>query len=124
MGRARQTAARLIDQRARRRATQALIDLHRDEFRDLYEWHRRNATDEAQTLAVKVEDDGEVDEIAVERALRGDAVAMTRREVDEALARMVERGDSDRQIADALGISDRTVIRRRQRLGLESRWTA
>jgi hypothetical protein len=53
MGYAKPTAARLVDQRARRRATQALIDIHRDEFRELYQWHRRNAASEAQTLAVK-----------------------------------------------------------------------
>jgi hypothetical protein len=51
MGRAKQSAARLIDQRARRRATQALIDMHREEFRDLYQFHRMNAATEARVIA-------------------------------------------------------------------------
>ena len=52
MAYAKPTQARLIDQRARRRATQALIDLHREEYRDLYERHRREATAEAASLTI------------------------------------------------------------------------
>ena len=53
MGYAKPTEARLIDQRARRRATQALIERHRDEFDTFYEMHRRAAEVEAGTLAEK-----------------------------------------------------------------------
>jgi transposase len=38
------------------------------------------------------------------------------------LAELVEAGLSDQQIADRLGLSARTVLRRRIRAGLESRW--
>lgn len=48
---AKPTEARLIDQRARRRATQALIEKYRDEFGTLYEMHRRAAEVEAGVLA-------------------------------------------------------------------------
>jgi hypothetical protein len=51
MGYAKPTAARLIDQRARRRATQTLIQVHRDEFQRLYNLHRAEAEQEAEHLA-------------------------------------------------------------------------
>jgi len=51
VSRAKQSVSRLVDQRARRRATQALIEMHRDEFRDLYQWHRMQAVTEARTIA-------------------------------------------------------------------------
>lgn len=50
MGYAKPTQARLIDQRARRRATQALIEKHREDFTALYEQHRRAAESEAAAL--------------------------------------------------------------------------
>jgi hypothetical protein len=182
VGYAKPTAARLIDQRARRRATQALIDLHRDEFRDLYEWHRRNATTEARVLATKaaethpstepprlmtgarkpgqdvteridvarcphcvrhhdsghvcancgavpstvaaLPDDGDVDEIAVERAINGEPTALTPSEQREAFRRMATRGDSDSIIATRLGVASRTVMRWRKAEGIESTWAS
>lgn len=42
----------------------------------------------------------------------------------EALLEAVEQGLSDSQIAARLGVSDRTVLRWRQRLGIASTWTA
>lgn len=53
MGYAKSTAARLIDQRARRRATQTLIEIHRDEYTRLYAMHRAAAEQEAEHLAAK-----------------------------------------------------------------------
>ena len=53
MGYAKPTQARLIDQRARRRATQDLIEAHREEFDRLYWQHRHAASDEADALAAK-----------------------------------------------------------------------
>jgi hypothetical protein len=55
MGYAKPTAARLIDQRARRRATQTLIEIHRDEFQRLYDLHRAEAEQEAEHLATAPE---------------------------------------------------------------------
>lgn len=73
---------------------------------------------------VAIRDDGEVDEIAVERAMKGDPVALTSRERDEAFRRLAERGVSDEQIAQRLGVADRTVLRWRQTSGIASKWTA
>ena len=39
------------------------------------------------------------------------------------LPELVAQGLSDAQIAERLGVDPRTVLRRRQRAGLESRWT-
>jgi hypothetical protein len=39
------------------------------------------------------------------------------------LPELVEAGMSDPEIADVLGVTPRTVLRRRQRAGLPSRWT-
>ena len=182
MGYAKPTAARLIDQRARRRAQQQLIANHRDEFRDLYEWHLRNATSEAQMLATKaseihpttepprlmtgarkpgqdvadridvarcphcvrhhdrghvcakcgavpetavaIEDDGNIDEIAVERAMRGDPTALTATEQREAFRRLASKGVPDERIANLIGVAGKTVLRWRQAEGIESRVTA
>lgn len=41
----------------------------------------------------------------------------------EQVAELVDAGWSDRRIADRLGVSARTVLRWRGRLGLASRWT-
>ena len=50
MGRAAQTLARLIDQRARRRATSELIARHQDEWDSLYARQRTFAEEEARQL--------------------------------------------------------------------------
>lgn len=52
MGRAAQTQARLVDQRARGRATQALITNHRAEYDQLYEAYKAEA--EAEVAALQV----------------------------------------------------------------------
>lgn len=54
MGYAKPTQARLIDQRARRRATQDLIAENPERWKQLYEQHRQYATEEAEQLALAV----------------------------------------------------------------------
>jgi lambda repressor-like predicted transcriptional regulator len=55
----------------------------------------------------------DIDEIAVERAMDGDHVPLTRAERDEAVRRLTNKGYSVRQIAERLGTTTRTVMRRR-----------
>lgn len=167
MGYAKPTQARLIDQRARRRATQDLIEKYRDEFDALYWQHRNQATEEADAIARKaaedehlaehgdeparlktgarkpgetpldrldvarcrfcigyhdrghacrscgavpnhaltIPDDGELDEIAIERAMRGDTVRLTTSEREEAARRMAAKGATQAQILNALRMS-------------------
>lgn len=62
-------------------------------------------------------EDGIVDEVAVERAVRGGRVSLTLTERDEAVRR-VAGSLSDVEVADLLGVSDRTVQRIRYRFGL------
>lgn len=66
----------------------------------------------------------ELDELAVELAMAGKPVSLTAAETTEALKRMVALRLSDEQIATRLHVSSRTVLRWRQREGLESRWAA
>jgi hypothetical protein len=54
-----------------------------------------------------------LDEIAIEAAMHGDPVRLTRAERDEAIARLTHRGISARRIAALLGTSSRNVVRRR-----------
>jgi hypothetical protein len=55
----------------------------------------------------------DIDEIAVERAMDGDHVPLTPAERDEAVRRLTNSGYSVRQIAERLGTTTRTVMRRR-----------
>lgn len=59
-----------------------------------------------------------IDEIAVERAMRGDRVKLTRLERLDAIRRLHARKWSDRRVGLALHIDERTVLRNRQELGL------
>lgn len=54
-----------------------------------------------------------LDEVAVERAMAGEQVLLTREEQLEAIQQLTARGTSDRRIARLLRISPRTVARRR-----------
>jgi hypothetical protein len=65
----------------------------------------RSAADEA------VLDESVLDEIAIERAMHGDRVRLTRAERDEAIARLTARGVSACRIAELLGTSSRAVTR-------------
>jgi len=54
-----------------------------------------------------------IDEIAVERAMAGDAVRLTIRERGEAVRRLTAAGLTARQVASRLHITTRTVVRYR-----------
>jgi hypothetical protein len=55
----------------------------------------------------------DIDEIAVERAMEGDHVPLTPAERDETVRRLTSKGYSVRRIAERLGTTTRTVMRRR-----------
>lgn len=61
-----------------------------------------------------------IDEIAVELAIKGERVKLTSDERCEAVTRLHRERWSDKRIAAALHVTDRTVLRIRQRLGLEA----
>lgn len=63
-----------------------------------------------------------IDHVAVERAMAGDRVPLTRAERWVAVERLAGQGLSDRAIATRLHVTDRTVLRDRQALGLPTRW--
>lgn len=58
---------------------------------------------------------GYVDDIAVERACKGEPMELSRAEVQAAVEILARRGLSDGAIAKTLGLSTRTVLRRRGR---------
>lgn len=67
--------------------------------------HRRHTTKDR---------DPHVDQVAVDRAMTGDTtVALTIRELGEAITRLTQAGRSARDIAIRLGITQRTVVRHR-----------
>lgn len=61
-----------------------------------------------------------IDSIALERAIRGEHVKLTRAERLLAVARLHSRRLSDKVIARTIHVSDKTVLRARQALGLEA----
>ena len=69
-------------------------------------------------------DDGIVDEVAVERAMRGDPVALTPTERMETVRRLAKRGLSDGEIGARVGATKRSVERWRKKLGVVTRWVA
>lgn len=71
---------------------------------------------EPQGVSDDVED--RIDEVAVERAVAGRPVRLTRAERDLALPRMAAAGMSDHVVAGLLGITPETVLRTRRRLGV------
>jgi DNA-directed RNA polymerase specialized sigma24 family protein len=84
-------------------------------------WHPASATlgpagaivDVAEPVAGRPpEDDEDIDEVAVERAVHGDRLTLNSAELTAAVVRLSDQGLSLRQIADRLGISPRTVSRR------------
>lgn len=60
------------------------------------------------------EEGDEIDEVAVERAMAGERIALTAAEQAEAIRRLADAGLSDRRIALLLGTSARTVARRKK----------
>ncbi|MEN1976883.1 helix-turn-helix domain-containing protein [Cellulomonas olei] len=75
-------------------------------------WDEDSIEDPAEPAPVAV------DEVAVERAVAGRPVTLTRTERDLAVPRMVDAGMSDSQIADLLGLCTETVYRTRRRLAV------
>ena len=69
-------------------------------------------------------DTGDVDEVAVGRAMCGERVVLTRTERRVAVERLAGRGVSDRGIADLLGVTGETVARDRRVLDVQNRWSA
>lgn len=65
-----------------------------------------------------------VDPIVVERLTRGDCCRATTDERRAAVAQLAGWGFNDSQIAERVGCSERTVLRDRKALGVESRWVA
>ena len=65
-----------------------------------------------------------VDDVAVARAMSGESVHLTRAERWVAVERLAALGKSDRAIAERLHVTDMTILRDRQTLGIESRWSA
>ncbi len=64
-------------------------------------------------LLVETPPSGEIDEIAVESACRGERVCLNRRERRLAVLNLTRRGYSARAIGELLGISTRGVVRHR-----------
>lgn len=67
---------------------------------------------------------GDVDEIAVERAMAGDRVTLTEDEMRAVVTELARQGMPDPEIAKRIHRTPRTVLRLRQRNRIESRWTA
>lgn len=65
-----------------------------------------------------------VDHAAVELAIGGTRVTLTRAERWLAVERLAREGLSDNAIAKRLGVTDRTILRDRQDLGIDSQWSA
>lgn len=65
-----------------------------------------------------------IDEVAIARVLNGDRVAITKEERLIVVTRLAAQGWSDRQIAQLLGMTDRTIFRDRDENGIESRWAS
>ncbi|MDT0276115.1 response regulator transcription factor [Blastococcus goldschmidtiae] len=79
-------------------------------------WDDIDTDPDPQHHAERVETDGDVDEIAIERALAGDGVRLehlTPAEQGEVVRRLTEQGRSIRDIAQQLATTKRTISRRR-----------
>jgi len=74
----------------------------------------------APAAALRRPDDGVLDEVAVERAMSGDPVQLTKPERVEAISRLATRGMSDSQIAARLHCVPETVFRWRKEHELAS----
>lgn len=89
----------------------AIEDLHRHLLPDAPD---RGAPDDADDHLADLPDDTStvLDEVAIQRVLAGDPVALTSAEQTEAIRRLATRGTSARRIAALVGTSARTVARR------------
>lgn len=78
----------------------------------------------APASALRRPEDGILDEIAVERAMHGDPVQLTKAERAEAIRRLAARGTADPDIASRLHCDPATVLRWRRDHEIESEWSA
>lgn len=83
-----------------------------------------NIDDPSEDPSAHGDDGDDIDEIAVELAMGGRAVALTPQERNEALRRLVAAGLSDTEVGARIGVVDRTVLRWRQQNGVASTWAA
>lgn len=65
-----------------------------------------------------------IDEVAIERVLAGDRADLTKAERLIVVEQFAAAGLSDAQIAERVGVTDRTVYRDRDENGIASRWVA
>lgn len=84
-----------------------------------------DAIDDAAAAPAIDDEWAELDEVAVEAVMSG-RLPTGLREVEriEAVRRLADRGCSDQQIGQRLGICSRTVLRLRQQHEIASRWSA
>jgi hypothetical protein len=96
----------------------------RDRLVDQRRRHARTSGRRIVALDDRPDDDGVVDEVAIDYALRGwadIAARLTRAELTEAVARGVRRGDTTSALADLLLLHEREVERFRVRLRARAR---
>lgn len=86
-------------------------DTHHNRRRDRDDLSDLDALDD-----VDADDDDAVDEVAVERAVRGEQLNLTPQERLEAVARLTRRGTSARETARLLHTTERHVVRLRSAL--------
>ncbi|NCT90234.1 hypothetical protein GXB85_04600 [Cellulomonas sp. APG4] len=90
-------------------------------------WDDDTIDDPAARPALEHPDDGDIDQVAVERAIAGDLGPdrpLTPAERALAVATLARRGHTDTDIAARLHITDRTVLRDRQSNHIPSTWRA
>lgn len=97
-----------------------LLSLHIPELETVAD-SRRSATETQQSqtnssIAAADSDPEDIDEVAIDKAMQGHPGPLTRAEQREAIDRLIDQGRSLRGIAVLLGISARTVSRRRSPL--------
>lgn len=83
-------------------------------------WDDIDDPDERPNITGEVIGEAQIDDLAVMLALSGEQVRLTPAERREAVARAHEMRWSDIRTADMTGMSERTVLRIRQELGLEA----
>lgn len=74
-------------------------------------WDDETIDDPNAVPAADASDGREFDEVAIQRAMHGDRVVLTRSERREAVRRLVNRGRSEREIAELLDVTARMVAR-------------
>ncbi|MFE6966903.1 hypothetical protein ACFVAJ_17465 [Agromyces sp. NPDC057679] len=89
-------------------------------YRPPLAWDDIDLDDDIAAGAVESEETPEIDEVAVELALTGTKVKLTKAERDAAITEAHRRRWSDQRTADVLRLNVRTIIRERDRLKLKA----